>query len=289
MKKIDVIISVATKDCLIVQKNLQYIYENLNSDNIYILTNLSNTRLFNTQVLQKYNAILIDENKLIEGLSFQNIHSIVSKIYPKYNLTGWYFQQFLKMGFALSQYAKEDYLIWDADTFPLHKLTFKQNNKYFFTIKSEYHKPYFSCIKKILNMEKSINGSFIAEHMIINSSVMRELIQYISQSSCTGNNWIEKILNSVDSTATNGFSEFETYGTYVTIKYPNLYEQRKLRTNRNAGNLYGRGVTKSQLKKLSNSYDTVSFEERDTPPFPKSLIHYLIKIYLRLWAILNKK
>jgi hypothetical protein len=29
---------------------------------------------------------------------------------------GWYFQQFLKMGFSMSKYANEKYLIWDEST-----------------------------------------------------------------------------------------------------------------------------------------------------------------------------
>lgn len=202
-------------------------------------------------------------------------------------MTGWYFQQFLKMGFALSKYAKNDYLIWDADTFPLQKLTFIDDNQYYFTIKDEYHEPYFYSINKLLHMTKCIEGSFIAEHMIVKVEIMKQLINIINCCSVAGNDWVEKILNSVAPNAFNGFSEFETYGTYVCINYPELYQQRKLPTLREGGLLYGRGVTNRQMSKLAKKYAIVTFEERHLPGFPMNILHVAQSIFLRLWRIFN--
>lgn len=57
------------------------------------------------------NAKLLDENKLVDGLDFASVRKGV-KEHLGLNLTGWYFQQFLKMAFALTEYAKDEYLVW---------------------------------------------------------------------------------------------------------------------------------------------------------------------------------
>lgn len=48
------------------------------------------------------------------------------------------------MGFALTPFAKEEYLVWDADTIPLNHLNFKDvGAKYLFMPKTEHHDPIF--------------------------------------------------------------------------------------------------------------------------------------------------
>lgn len=47
--------------------------------------------------------------------------------------------------------------------------------------KTEYHKPYFDTLKKILNLDKSFNFSFICEHMIIKKDIMNEVIANIEK------------------------------------------------------------------------------------------------------------
>ncbi|GHT31135.1 hypothetical protein AGMMS49574_12370 [Bacteroidia bacterium] len=207
---------------------------------------------------------------------------------------GWYLQQFLKMGFALSPYSKEQYLIWDADTFPLKPLHFYEKGKFIITPKTEYHTPYFKTTHAILGLDKMADYSFIAEHMIIDSNIMKQLIDAIMQSKVPGATWYEKIINAIDvkdghEQAKFAFSEFETYGTFCLQYYPGIFETRSLNTFREAGKLYGRGVTRKQLISLSKQYDTASFEVRYSPSFPRNIKHWCGTVSLWLIQQLRRK
>ena len=60
---------------------------------------------------------LIDENTMVAGLSFSEVFGYLKKKgCDSVNKVGWYFQQFLKLAFALTSYCKGYYLTWDSDT-----------------------------------------------------------------------------------------------------------------------------------------------------------------------------
>ncbi|MBB3187201.1 hypothetical protein [Microbacter margulisiae] len=232
------------------------------------------------------NVIVLDEDKLVPGLTFGEIKKMIENhLNPPYNI-GWYFQQFMKLGFALTPYPKENYLVWDADTIPVNFIRFKDESSLFFTKTSEYHKPYFDTIYHILGLEKTNDYSFIAEHMIFNVPIVKSMISDIERFNVLGEVWYEKIINAVDKDQPNGFSEFETYGTYVLNYYPLIYKIQSLKTYRHAGLVYHRLITFKKINILSNlGYHTLSFEEHDSPSFPKSIIWLCLRVYTRL---LNK-
>lgn len=212
---------------------------------------------------------LIDENKMLEGLDFSAVRKAL-KAHLGINLTGWYFQQFLKMGFSLTSYAKEDYLVWDADTVPLNILLFIDKDKrYLFMPKTEHHVPYFSTIDKLFDAPKKADYSFISEHMIFNVKIMRELIAKIGQaeiSGCpNGALWFEKCIYAIQPGVLQGFSEFETYGTYCLNYYPYIFRLRKFRTFRRGGLIFGMMASTKEIDSLKDDLDTCSFELYDYP------------------------
>jgi hypothetical protein len=289
----DVVLLVGTRDCFIARKAIKYIKSNLCADTIYMVTDIRNKKFFSDKFLITYNIVIFDENKLVPGLSFEAVAALFKKRCDWKNY-GWYLQQFLKIGFALSPYAKEQYLIWDADTFPLKPLRFYENGKFVITPKTEYHIAYFKTIHKILGLDKMADYSFIAEHMIIDSAIMKKMTYAILQSDVPGTTWYEKIINALDvkdesELSKFAFSEFETYGTFCLKYYPDIFVTRNLKTFREAGKLYGRGVTQKQLQALSEQYDTASFEVRYAPPFPKNIKHWSGTIYLWLIQKLRRK
>ena len=142
----DVVICVAAKDNLIIRTTIKLVSQNINPRNIYILTK-PQYRFFYKDLLKKYSVIVLDEDKVVPGLTFMDLNSTIKSRQGKLLRTGWYFQQFLKMGFALSKYAKDYFLIWDADTLPVSNLNFFNNNQPLFTMKTEFHKPYFDTLK----------------------------------------------------------------------------------------------------------------------------------------------
>lgn len=289
----DIVLLVGTRDCFIAKKSIQYIKPNLSADTIFLITDIRNKKFFPDKFIRQYKIVLIDENKLVPGLSFATVASLIKKRCEWKNY-GWYFQQFLKMGFATSEYAKEQYLIWDADTFPLKSLLFYENGKFIVTAKTEYHIPYFKTIRKLLNLDKIADYSFIAEHMIIDVNIMKEMLTALMASGVQGDIWWKKIINALDTNDETeksmfAFSEFETFGTYLLENYPDLLIKRTLKTFREAGKIYGRGVTNKQLQSLSDKYDTASFEVRYAPPFPKNIKHWSGTVFLWLIQQLRRK
>lgn len=259
----DIIICSSTRDCLILRKSIYFLYQNIENARIYILTARSNFRLFPKRFLRKYNVHPIDELEIVPDRDHLEI-AASAHFSCKYRF-GWYYQQFLKMGFALSRYADKEYLIWDADTILLNKINFFDRGKMIFTPKSEYHKAYFVTINRLLGYDKEVQYSYIAEHMPVSVPIMQELIAKISNSDIPGSSWTEKILAATPEDDPNGFSEFETYGTYCYHNYSGCISLRELRTYREGGRHYSRLVPRHILKKLSGKYDTVSIETWSRP------------------------
>lgn len=210
---------------------------------------------------------------------------------------GWYAQQFIKMGY--SRNCKEEYyLLWDSDTIPLKNISFFEGKNPVFDCKTEYHKAYFQTISDIFpGLKKRIKKSFISEHMIINSTIMRELIEKIeSYSLIKGNSYVEKIMYAVpeESLAFSGFSEFETYGTYTTTMYPNLYKIREWKSMRYGSFFFNDTITLSDedIKWLSKFYDAISFEKIHSLSFVSKIINmkYYKKIFgptsLEIWGVM---
>lgn len=208
-----------------------------------------------------------EENDIFPGLSLNSVRSIITKRGGDGNRAGWYLQQFLKMAYAFTSTTPE-YLIWDADTIPLNHLNYYTGDgKPIFTVKNEYHKPYFSTLEKLLGYGKQIQTSFIAEHMLINKYRMLELISTIeSNNSLFGKAFFEKVIYAVNQgdLSGSGFSEFETYGSFILYNYPSTYSIKRLRTARHAKIVLGNHPSESALTWFSKCYDTLSLEKWDS-------------------------
>lgn len=255
---------------------LPYIRKFLNPKKIILITDLS--------IFMKENigVIYLDENEIFPEMNIEIIKKYVGE-----KRAGWYFQQFLKMSYA---YICKDeyYLVWDADTIPLKKMYFEDftDQKKIFTIKEEYHKPYFSTLRKLFNneIERSGNFSFIAEHMLINKKIMLELINKIENNNeIQGGRFFEKILYAInkEDLIGSGFSEYETYGNYVMKMYPQLYKIRTLKTLREGAHYLGLKPSHKMLEWIAKEYDTVSLENWNRVSKSKKIILELISIIAR--------
>lgn len=272
MEEFDIVIPVSYKDCKFLKKTIQWIRRNLVTEGvIYILTNKSCFSTFGKPFCTTNNVTLIDENSLIPGMTFGTIRKELDKK-GRADMTGWYFQQFLKLGFALSQYANQYYLVWDADTIPLNKIVFWKDNKVLINPKKERHQPYFDTITKLLGINNFADYSFISEHMMISSVIMKEMIERISEDKEL---WWKTILCKCDLSNRQAFSEFETYGNYCLNYHPDHFGTRTLLTLRCGGKLFGRQVNDKELSMLAIDFDTASFERGQYPPFPRSVISKL--------------
>lgn len=266
-RKIDVVIPVAEKDVETAVKNFHHFFKNLPVKNIVIVGNKAVGNKMMT-VTQEYDKVAyVDENTVCPGMNFQTIKKIITNRAPKASRkTGWYFQQFIKMAYA---YLCEDenYLVWDSDTIPLHKLDFiTEDGKLLYNIKNSRYQAYFNTIDTLFPENlKTLpdDGSFITEHMIFNVEIMKGLIEKIEKNATiSGERFYEKILNAIDaeSLPLSGFSEFETYGTFMLNYYPDKYRYRKLKYLRSGRVFFGDEITEEELDWAAESYDTISFE-----------------------------
>jgi hypothetical protein len=259
----DVIVPVAIKDINNLYFCIENIFKYINPCKIVVIANREIKK-----IVEKINNVeFCDEDTLMEDLTLARIKNIIGTATGTFERSGWYFQQFLKMAYS-SKCQRKYYLIWDSDTIPLNKIIFWDGNgKCLFTVKTEYHIPYFKTINKLFCGEviKLINKSFIAEHMLIDKDCMLQMLAKIeNNNTLAGRKFYEKIISAIDRNDIqgSGFSEFETYGNYVLTYYPHLYNLRELRTFRKGAMLIEKNtVDNSTLKWISTDYDIISFEE----------------------------
>jgi hypothetical protein len=245
---------------------IPYVTKNIRPMNIIII---ANSDMKND--LRKFSEVqFFDEDKLMLGLTLEKVSELLFDICGEKKRAGWYFQQFIKMAWAY-KCSEENYVVWDADTIPLNQVDFfTQDGKLVFTEKMEYNKPYFETIEKLFSgkVKKYNDKSFIAEHMIINRSYMKQVIDDINNNdSLNGSYFFEKILRAIDldDIKHSGFSEFETYGNYVMRYYQKSYEFHKLRTLREGVYVIGVYPKKEQLIWAEKDYDIISIEYSSNP------------------------
>lgn len=250
----DLVIPLGPQHYNLFKKNIKRIASRVNANRVIVITN----SLLINQIKKKYpKYIFIDEDAVIESLNLKAIREYLLQRIEKRERAGWYFQQFLKMGYAF-QSQNPYYLVWDSDTLPHKKLTFFSENKILFSYSGEYHIPYFETMERLIGLSKTFAKSFIVEHMMFDSKIMIELINQI-QNKNTNQPWFFNILDAIDDKFLNysGFSEFETYGTYMFQNYKDCYKPRYLWHNRMDSNKLSFIFYK---KRVAETFDTSSFE-----------------------------
>lgn len=269
----DALIVVTAKDFERVQSQYHRLAANLPARRIIFVGNEEVARLVESAGLGERVGFL-NEN---EVLPFDAVHAVMKEALqdvlngqelPR-GITGWYYQQFLKM-----QYARmcDDayYLVWDGDTIPCADFSmFKEGTHTpYLDMKSEYYKQYFDTMEKLIpDLHKCFEKSFISEHMLMNSEFMRELLLEIeSNERIAGESFWEKIIYAIDAKGLqeNSFSEFETYGTYVAMRHPESYRLRDWHSFRYGGVFYSLDtISDADYAWLAKDFFAISFEKGD--------------------------
>ena len=213
----------------------------------------------------------VNENDVIP---FDEVHRVMaSKMEPLLKgrelprgITGWYYQQFLKMEY--SRICEDEYYMsWDGDTVPCKKVEmFNDEGKPYLDLKHEYNELYFTTMGKLIpGLKKFIEPSFISEHMLFKCDIMKKLIAKIESSeSIPGGRFYEKIINCIplEDIQGNGFSEFETYGSFVCLTSPMTYKLRDWHSFRLAGEFFDPNkISDDDYKWLAHDFDAISFEK----------------------------
>lgn len=270
----DAIIVVAAKDFERVQNQYHRLAANLPARRILFVGSGEVARLVEQLGLGESVGFL-DENAI---LPFDSVHAVMTQALadvlqgrelPR-GITGWYYQQFLKMQYACMC---EDayYLTWDGDTIPCGPFSMfhEKLGLPYLDVKGEYHEEYFTTLSKLLpGLRKCIEKSFISEHMLINCEIMRQLLGDIeANQDIPGGTYWEKIIHAipVEKLQSNSFSEFETYGTYVAMRHPNAYRLRDWHSFRYGGVFYSlETISDADYEWLGRDFFAISFEKGDS-------------------------
>lgn len=214
----------------------------------------------------------LDEDSI---LPFDKVHEAMkAKLAPILNgqelprgITGWYYQQFLKMQYA--RICEDDYyMTWDGDTVPCRKISMfkEETGEPFLDMKTELKQEYFDTMGRLIpGMHKVVQKSFISEHMLFRRDIMDALLCKIeSNESYAGNTFWEKIINAIpmDLIQEGVFSEFETYGTFAALRYTMAYRLREWHSFRLGGEFFDpKTISERDFAWLGKDFDAISFEK----------------------------
>lgn len=272
-QEFDALIMTTAADYLRLQNNYHRLVRNLSARRILFVGSLEVGKLVENSGLGDRVGFIHED----DILPFATVHALMSKrleillqgqSLPR-GVTGWYYQQFLKMQYA-TVCTDAYYLVWDGDTIPCAPFSmFSEENIPYIDLKHEYHVNYFETLGKLLpGMRKCIEKSFISEHMLINKEIMKELIADIEKAgNIEGTVFWEKILHAieVEKIQESSFSEFETYGTYVCFKHPTAYRLRNWHSFRLAGQFFDpETISDEDYEWLSKDFFAASFEKGHT-------------------------
>ena len=202
-ERFDTLIVITPKDCMRLLPLYHKLWEEVDYGNFYFVGAAEVGEIVDSEFKGNDRVSYICENDIIE---FDMVHKCIEhkmeilldgRELPR-GITGWYYQQFLKMQYAL-MCKDEYYMVWDGDTIPCRKIVMFQDGsgKPYLDLKHEYHQEYFDTMSALIpGLGKAIERSFISEHMLIRADIMRSLISDIENNDAIeGDASWEKIIN----------------------------------------------------------------------------------------------
>lgn len=130
--------------------------------------------------------------------------------------SGWLFQQLLKLSGNIG--TCDYYLTIDADHILLQPHVFLTADETpVFYMSDECNTPYYAHMRRLMNTWFCAPFSYVDHKMLFSKRELARLRQRI-EALHPGKSWTEAILATYDRSQTSGFSEFETYGSFVRRK-----------------------------------------------------------------------
>ena len=209
-------------------------------------------------------ATVINEDLVVPDLTLQGVAEnlkLTLPASPKNHLAGWYYQQFLKMGFAQFKQDLTHYLIWDADTLLIKAIPFFDGNAILLTRGNEYHREYFDTINRLFPNIPIGRQSYISQHLMVRGSDMRALISDLDV--CNPPWWVAILRRLKDSNPFQ-FSEYETYASYCLNRWPDRYKPIERSWFRYGHSYFGCQLQTANVACLADLYDFVAFEQWDS-------------------------
>jgi hypothetical protein len=203
---------------------------------------------------------LLEEDAVVPGMTIAQLRELPGFEEPK--VAGWHFQQLVKFAYGLHGDPATDFLIWDADTVLLRPLDwFDGAGRTWFTMADEYYAPYFDSYRRLLGEEPQREFSFIAQHMVMNRGVLREMLATIEAHVPGDETWPWKIMRGL---RPGSLSEYEYYGHFFKNCHPERAAFRRLSWTRD-GALKSSRPAPRHLRALAEKYVYAAFEAKQAP------------------------
>jgi len=211
----------------------------------------------------------ISDQKFIvkpESLFSKKFQQVIADRLPshEYEHISWYLQQFIKLELLDQLNENTNAVLWDGDTVPLEPINFIENDgKLLYFTGTENHHPYFETIKKLLDIDRQVSHSFISQSFPIKSQWFQEFKKTIENRS--GSSWYEAIIDAINFSHSNAFSEYETLGNFIAKQHPGEISFSHDPWLRLGNSLIGdiRLIKSSGAQQKLAPYKYVSFEKWD--------------------------
>jgi hypothetical protein len=233
------------------------ILEMIDSDEYNLIVPDHQIDVFKKNTPNKY--IIIPESNINKNISLQSIKDLLPIALKPW--ASWYFQQILKIE-AIVKSKKNNTVIWDSDTIPLCKINFLNSNGVFnYYVGKEFHEEYFLTNKNLINIDKQVNFSFIAQCFAVSVEDIRGMIADIERQH--NQVWYEAMISCVGGNVIQGFSEYELMGSYLYNNFRekmNFFENKKWsRDGKKIFKCY-QNLSDENFKSLSGKYDFIAIE-----------------------------
>ncbi len=270
----DALVVITPKDFLRLSRHYLRLVKNLDANRIiFVGSGLISEYLVDSQYGEKVS--FLDENDIIpfdqvHAYMKQHLKDILNGEDLPRGVTGWYYQQFLKMQYA-RMCSDNYYMVWDGDTIPCRKIEMfeDEDGLPYLDLKKEYHKEYFETLQILFSgMSKTTEQSYISEHMMFRTDIMKQMLRELEQNeSLEGDTFWKKIIKAIPpyKIQETAFSEFETYGTYCSERFPDAYHLRRWHSFRLGAEFFDpQTIEEKDFEWLGRDFYAISFEKNQS-------------------------
>lgn len=211
----DILILAAEKDF----NKLKFVYESINK------------KIPNYNEIHCISDIKISNKDKISGIKYYTDDDVIDFDFSKFKgnvkiRKGWYAQQYIKL---FQNVTSDNYLVVDSDIYFNKKINIDVNNPTFFLGRDQNNRPYFEFMKRLLDLDRVYNHSFINEIMLFKKEYIQKMLDIMN---VDVNGFFElsvEILNDINKIS--GMSEYELYGNFVTKYFPSVYDYKRINTH----------------------------------------------------------
>lgn len=232
-------------------------------------------------------AVLHDEDRVVPGLTLASVAEAIRARGVEPTRAGWYFQQFLKLGTPLATDGAPRWVLWDADTVLLRPTAFfDREGRALVARETEHHAPYFRTLERLRGLGEVAPFSFIAQHLPVRTDHLRALLERIAPGEVVSGGWVRRILDAVDPGHLTGagFSEYETYGSFVHAEHPDSVVYRTLPSERHGSLIFGPHPGRLDLRRLARTFALATFEATPRASVRRAMWNRVSSV-LRPWAV----